>query len=177
MRVLAYGLMGLVAVVVQMAVLPVLAVRGMVPWLSVALVVAVGLLYGPTEGVWAGGVVGGLTDLAVGRYVGLGTLAHMAVGYVAGRLAWLPPSARAVAAFVGSGAAAMATRAWVTMGMRLGGAHVPLHLALGSPISALYTALAGVVALSVLDGAAWGRRRRGARRRRRAGAYGQAGGA
>jgi len=151
-RIVIYGALALLATILQMGLVPHVLVLGQGPTLVVVVVVAVGLLYGPTEGVWAGGVAGALTDLLLGGPWGLATLAYMAVGYVSGRFAWARGRVRAAAALVLSAAAAAAVRAVGIVALRAGGGHVWLPGLVPGPEGLVYTAVLTPFLIAVLDG-------------------------
>lgn len=88
LRGLVLALLITLAVVLQAAFLPPLALRGVVPDLALLVVVAAGLVRGPDFGAGAGFLAGLLLDLAppaehtVGRWV----IALVLVGWLAGRV-------------------------------------------------------------------------------------------
>lgn len=160
MKVVIYGLIGLIVVVLQIGVVPHVLIDGQGPVLAVVPVVAIGLLYGPSEGAWAGGVMGALTDLTMGGLWGLATLLYMTVGWVAGRFAGSGRSAMTFLSFVGTGAAAAAVRAVGVVALRAGGGHVSLPALVPGLAFMGYTAVLGPIVLAVLDGRVRRTRRR-----------------
>lgn len=159
MRVLIYGAIGIVALVLQMGVVPYVMIDGQGPLLAVVPVVVVGLLYGPVEGAWAGAVVGALTDLMMGGLWGLATLLYMTVGYAAGRFSGTGRSGRTFLAFVGAGAAAAAVRAVGIVALRAGGGHVSVAALMPGLVFMGYTAVLGPIVLAIMDGRLHRRRR------------------
>ncbi|MCL6596534.1 MAG: rod shape-determining protein MreD [Firmicutes bacterium] len=160
MRIAVYAAMGLVALLLQAAVVPHALVFGQGPALPILPVVAVGLLYGTSEGAWAGGVIGALTDLFLGGAWGVGTLLYMATGYACGRLAGARGGGRLLVAVAAAGVAAAVVRAAGIAALRAGGGHVSLSALVPSPAYVAYTAVLAPFVLALFDGRATGRRRR-----------------
>lgn len=159
MRVVIYGAIGLLILLLQIGVVPYVQIDGQGPLLAVVPVVAIGLLYGPGEGAWAGGVIGALTDLTMGGLWGLATLLYMTVGVVAGRFAWAEGSALAFLSFFGTGLAAGVVRAVGIVALRAGGGHISLPALVPSLAFMGYTACLGPLVVAVLDGRVGARRR------------------
>jgi rod shape-determining protein MreD len=151
-RVVIYGAIALITLIAQMGVIPHLLIDGQGPVLAVVPVVAVGLLYGPGEGAWAGAVIGALTDVLIGGPWGLATLMYMAVGFVAGRFAGAGRAALGALAFFGCGAAAAIVRAAGIVGLRAAGAHVSLAALVPGLVTLGYTAVLGPPLVAILDG-------------------------
>lgn len=170
MRVVIYALMGIVLAVVQMALIPYVAVHGGTPNLSMVFTVAIGLLYGPAEGGTAGVVLGLITDLLTGRNVGVTALTGLVVGALAGRFAFLRGEALSFLAFFGSAAAAYAAQLAGLLVLRVTGGDVAFAAYLPHVSSLAYSAVLGPVVLAVLDGRVGRRRRLRERRAHRQGA-------
>lgn len=86
MRPLVWGLLLLLALVLQSTILPLIAINGVRPDLLLIMVVSSGLLLGKEHGVGMGFFAGLLQDLASGNIFGLNTLSKLATGYFAGSL-------------------------------------------------------------------------------------------
>ncbi len=160
MRIMIYGAIGIVALVLQIGLVPHLLVHGQGPTLAVVPVVVIGLLYGPSEGAWAGAVIGALTDLSLGAGWGLGTLLYMTVGFVAGRFAFAGRAALPILALVGSALAALAVRLGGVLALVVAGAHLSLTALAPDAVGLAYTAVLAPPLLALLDGRVGGRRRR-----------------
>ncbi len=102
------GLAVVVALVLQGAVFPHLAVYGLKPDLVMVVVACWALLYGPVEGFVAGLAAGLAQDLVFGRYIGLFALAKTLTGFSMGVIEgqifketiWVPTATVGVAVFV-----------------------------------------------------------------------------
>lgn len=86
MRPLVWGLVVLLALVLQATIVPLISIRGVRPDLLLIIVVSSGLLLGKAQGVGMGFFAGLLQDLASGNIFGLNTLSKLATGYFAGSL-------------------------------------------------------------------------------------------
>jgi rod shape-determining protein MreD len=107
---LRLALLGLVAVLVQIAGVSQISVLGVTADLSPLVVASVGLLCGSIAGAVMGFWVGMLVDTALLQTLGISSLVLVAVGYVAGRLRELRDPAHALAPVaVGAGATAAFT--------------------------------------------------------------------
>lgn len=86
MRLLVWGLLLIIALILQATLVPLIAVQGIRPDLLLLAVVSSGLLLGKEQGVGIGFFAGLLQDLASGNIFGLNVLSKMTTGYVAGLL-------------------------------------------------------------------------------------------
>ncbi len=152
MRVVIYGVIGLFALVLQMGLVPSILVDGQGPFLAVAPVVVLGLLYGPGEGAWAGGVIGALVDFSLGAGWGLATLLLLAVGYGAGRLAFAGRALLPVLAFVLTLLAAGLIQVVGRVSLVASGAHLTLASLVPGGIGVVYSAVLAPPLLLLLDG-------------------------
>ena len=84
MKALAWGILIILTVAVQAALLPLAAIYGAKPDLLLIIVVSSGLLYGKEAGIGTGFFAGLLQDLASGNVFGLNLIAKMIVGFVFG---------------------------------------------------------------------------------------------
>lgn len=160
MRIVIYGAIGLIALLLQVGLVPHVLIDGQGPALAVVPVVVVGLLYGPSEGAWAGGVIGALTDLSLGAGWGLATLVYMAAGYAAGRLAFVGRGALPVLALLACAAATVFVRALGTAALALAGSHPSLAALVPGVVGVAYTSVLAPPLLALLDGRVGARRRR-----------------
>ena len=160
MRVVIYGAIGVIALILQMGLVPHILIAGQGPMLGVVPVVVVGLLYGPSEGAWAGGVIGALTDLSLGAGWGVATLLYMAAGFAAGRLAFVGRSALMVLSLFACAAAEIAVRTLAVAATLAAGAHVSLGALAPSLVGAAYSAVLAPPLLALLDGRVGASRRK-----------------
>jgi rod shape-determining protein MreD len=86
MRPLLWGLLLILALVLQATIVPLVSINGIRPDLLLIIVVSSGLLLGKEQGVGMGFFSGLLQDLASGNIFGLNVLSKMATGFVAGSL-------------------------------------------------------------------------------------------
>jgi hypothetical protein len=152
MRIVIYGAIGLIALIAQMGLVPHILIQDQGPMLALVPVVVVGLLYGPAEGAWAGGVIGALADFSIGAGWGLATLLSMAVGFGAGRLAFSPRGLRPILAFFVCAAAVVVVHAFALAALALAGANLVLAALVPSPVAVAYTAVLAPPLLLLLDG-------------------------
>jgi len=104
------ALLGLVAVIVQIAAVSQVSILGVSADLIPLVVMAVGLLSGSLTGAVFGFSVGLLVDMALVETLGVSSLLYIAIGYGAGRLRELRDPAHAlVPVAVGAAATAAAT--------------------------------------------------------------------
>lgn len=86
MRPVIWGLVLIGTLIVQVTVLPLIAVGGVRPDLLLLVVVSSGLLLGREQGVGTGFFAGLLQDLASGNIFGVSVLSKTAAGYVSGMM-------------------------------------------------------------------------------------------
>lgn len=145
------------ALVVQVTVLPYLAVSGVVPNLALLVVVALALARGPEPAMIAGFLAGLLLDLAppAAHLAGRWALALVAVGFVVGTMrgSTRAPLSRAALTLTAVLASLLATSVYALTGLLLGdlAAGVPDLLAVIA-ISALLDLLAAALVLPRLTG-------------------------
>lgn len=84
MRIVVWGIIILVSLVVQSTIMPMLSFNGIKPDLLLIIVVSASLLLGKEQGVSVGFFSGLLQDLAGGNVFGLNTLSKLITGYVFG---------------------------------------------------------------------------------------------
>ncbi len=77
-------LAGVVLVILQISVVPWLSIKGVYPNVLVAVTVAVGLHFGPWEGVGLGAVLGALVDVLLGHPAGFLMVPLGLAGYASG---------------------------------------------------------------------------------------------
>lgn len=152
MRIVIYGALGLIALILQMGLVPHILIEGQGPMLGIVPVVVVGLLYGPSEGAWAGGVIGALTDLSLGSGWGLATLVYMAAGFLAGRLAFIGRGALMALSLFACALAEVAVRDVATAAQVVAGAHVSVAALVPGIVGIAYTAVLAPPLLALLDG-------------------------
>ncbi|WP_370327947.1 rod shape-determining protein MreD [Euzebya sp.] len=122
-RVAAFGVMILLAILLKTTVLPAVAVAGFRPDVLVLVVVAIGLAEGPESGVRVGFAAGLVQDLISGgsALVGVGALVVMGAGYAAGRLRpYIAASAQTGPIVLSGGLTAAATAAFGMLGRMFG---------------------------------------------------------
>jgi hypothetical protein len=166
MRLVAYLVMGLFAVIVQAGLVPLVQIHGAVPDLPVALACAVGVLYGSEDGGLCGAAVGGIVDLWTGQDWGLGILLMGTAGVIAGQAPFLRSrQALGFWAVLSGGIGGFLVRTGGLVALALGGGHTDLASLLDGLPDAAYTAVLVPFIVVLLDG----RARLGAARRRPAG--------
>lgn len=126
---LRLGLLGLVAVLIQIAGVSQVTFAGVSADLSPLVVVSVGLLCGSIAGAVTGFWIGLLVDLALVQTLGVSSLVLLAVGYGAGRLRELRDPAHGLTP-VAAGAAG-------TAAFQVGFAIVQILLGVDAPVSFL----------------------------------------
>ncbi|MEG6584547.1 rod shape-determining protein MreD [Dendrosporobacter sp. 1207_IL3150] len=84
MRIVVWGIIILVSLVVQSTIMPMLSFNGIKPDLLLIIVVSASLLLGKEQGVSVGFFSGLLQDLAGGNVFGLNTLSKLITGYLFG---------------------------------------------------------------------------------------------
>ncbi|MBP2649621.1 MAG: rod shape-determining protein MreD [Firmicutes bacterium] len=98
MKPLVFGIILVLALIIQATLLPLVAIKGVQPDLLLIVVVSWGLLAGKEQGIGLGFFAGLIQDLASGAVFGMNVLSKMATGYASGMLErqvfkenyWLP---------------------------------------------------------------------------------------
>ncbi len=83
-RYLRYTFITILLVVLQVTIVPFIAIEGVRPDLLLIYVVIISLREGQIPGTIAGFAVGLISDLAVGEFIGLGALTKTGAGFIAG---------------------------------------------------------------------------------------------
>ncbi|MBO0769309.1 MAG: rod shape-determining protein MreD [Solirubrobacterales bacterium] len=123
------GLLSLVAVLLQSAVVSQISVFGVSADLTPLLVMSIGLVCGPSTGLVSGFAIGLLVDLVLVQTLGITSLLYVPIGYWCGRLRELTDTSNGLIP-MGIGAAA-------TLSAGLGMAVIQFALGVDAPVSGL----------------------------------------